>query len=122
LPVTLKDRIARQRHAGAIIRLAGRLELAKRLERQLFDRGCTVFAFEEQTAEVLRVLLDVGAIVLLTGATAERFSIETVTGSIDPPSDVLANNDEQALTAIEQFLESQRILFGSLAESDGGGI
>jgi sulfate adenylyltransferase large subunit len=122
LPVTLKDRIARQRHAGAIIRLGGRLELAKRLERQLFDRGCTVFTFEEQSPEVLRVLLNVGAIVLLTGTPAQRFSIETVTGSIDPPSDVLDNNDEQALAAIEQFLESQRILFGSLAESDGGGI
>jgi hypothetical protein len=96
--------------------------LAKRLERQLFDRGCTVFTFEEQSPEVLRVLLNVGAIVLLTGTPAQRFSIETVTGSIDPPSDVLDNNDEQALAAIEQFLESQRILFGSLAESDGGGI
>jgi len=41
-PVTAAERIARYGHAEAIVSLGQRMDLALRLERKLFDRGCAV--------------------------------------------------------------------------------
>jgi sulfate adenylyltransferase large subunit len=122
LPVTLKDRIARQQHSGAIIRLPGRPELAAQLERRLFDRGCTVFSFDEQSPEFLRELIEIGVLVLVTGSALQRFSIETTSGPIDLGSDELESQNNDALVSLERLLEQRKILLApSKSSADGEG-
>jgi sulfate adenylyltransferase large subunit len=121
-PVTLKDRVARQRHIGAIVRLPAQSHVAKQLERRLFDRGCTAFALSGQTSGAAKTLLRAGAIVILESAASQSFSIETADGPLDLATHQL-NLDEPGIAAeIEHLLESRQILFSTRGESDGGGI
>ena len=121
-PVTLADRIGRQHHTGAILHLGGRSELGWRLERHLFDRGCTVFAFEAQSEEITRALLDAGALVLLIGSGQRGLSIETATGEVDVSTVALPSSEAEAVHAIEQLLDRLQILAPGSDWADSGGI
>jgi len=121
-PVTLADRIARQHHTGAIVHLGGRLQLALRLERHLFDRGCTVFAFESQTEEVTRALLGAGVLVLLAGEPRLGFSIETTSGEQDVRDTELPSSDTEAIYAVEELLNRLQLLSPGSDWTDSGGI
>ncbi len=121
-PVTLSDRIARQHHRGAILHLGGRAELAWRLERHLFDRGCTVFAFEGQSEEVTRAMLATGALVLVIGNRQPGFSMEAATGEVDVSAVALPVDDTEAVYAIEQLLDQVQILSPASDFADSGGI
>jgi sulfate adenylyltransferase large subunit len=59
-PVTPAERFARWGHRGAIVRVGNRPDLAREIERQLFDRGCAVVVMPEAD----RALADAGLIVI----------------------------------------------------------
>ena len=118
-PLTLADRVARQRHSGAIVHLGARVELGWRLERHLFDRGCTVFALEAQP-ETARALLNLGALVLLTGTTGQGFAVQTSpseSSAMEVPPD-----DAEAVHAIEDLLERLQVFSPEPNWTDSGGI
>jgi hypothetical protein len=122
-PVSFGERLARQGHIGAVIHLGGRAELAWRLERVLFERGCTVFAFDSESEEISNTLLRLGAIVLLTGPADQVFSIATSAGAIDSGEEAtLPDSTAEALHAIERLLERTQILLPAPGWSDSGGI
>jgi sulfate adenylyltransferase large subunit len=121
-PVTLGERTVRQRHTGAAIELAGRTDLAWRLERALFDRGCTVFSLDQPSAELSDALLRMGAIVIHAGNPDTDFSIKTSDAQVDTKSNALPESDTEALHAIERLLERVQILLPSPGWSDSGGI
>jgi sulfate adenylyltransferase large subunit len=110
LPVSLQERIARQGHNRAIIQLGGRVELARKLERKLFDRGCTVFLFDHAPAEVLQSLLKTGALILLTGSVTDGVSINAMGSSVDLAERGEDGSDEEILEIIERKLEENCIL------------
>jgi hypothetical protein len=59
-PVTPAERVARWGHRGAIVPVGNRLELARAVERKLFDRGCAVIVVPKAD----QALADAGLIVL----------------------------------------------------------
>jgi sulfate adenylyltransferase large subunit len=59
-PVTAAERFARWGHRGAIVRVGNRPDLARNLERRLFDRGCAVVVLSHADQS----LADAGVIVL----------------------------------------------------------
>ena len=59
-PVTAAERFARWGHRGAIVRVGNRPDLARNLERRLFDRGCAVVVLPRADQS----LADAGLIVL----------------------------------------------------------
>ena len=83
-PVTPMERVARRGHTGAVIRLGGRAEIAWRLERVLFDRGCFVVTLEE--SQVSYALLEAGLLMLVEGDESQGFAIESVDGKRDRAS------------------------------------
>jgi sulfate adenylyltransferase subunit 1 len=122
-PVSFGERLARQGHIGALIHLGGRAELAWRLERVLFERGCTVFAFDSESEEISNTLVRLGAIVLLTGSAERVFSVATAAGAIDSGAEAaLPETNTEALHAIERLLERTQILLPAPGWSDSGGI
>jgi sulfate adenylyltransferase subunit 1 len=121
-PVTFGERVVRQGHVGAIIRLGGRSELAWRLERLLFDRGCNVFALENQSDASLESLLRLGTLVLLTGTPDGRISVTTADAQTDAPTDSLPAGDLEAAQAVESMLERIQVLLPTGNWSDSGGI
>ena len=122
-PVTEAERLARQGHIGAAIQLDGRAELAWRLERALFQRGCTVFARDSQAADVTSAFVQAGAIVILTGKAGEGLSITTAAGALETIyEEALPGEVSDALHAIEQILERTNVLLPSPAWGDKGGI
>jgi len=64
-PVTPAERLARNRHSGAIVPLGLRSGLATTLERKLFDRGCAVTIANHQADEMLEALENAGLLVLV---------------------------------------------------------
>jgi len=122
-PVSFGERLAHQGHIGAVLHLGGRAELAWRLERMLFERGCTVFAFDSESAEISTTLLRLGSIVILTGASGQGFSIETAAGPIDSTvGTALPDSNSEALHVVERLLERAQILLPAPGWSDSGGI
>jgi sulfate adenylyltransferase subunit 1 (EFTu-like GTPase family) len=59
-PVSVAERLARWGHRGAIVRVGNRPDLARDLERKLFDRGCAVVVWPAAD----RLLADAGLIVI----------------------------------------------------------
>ena len=121
-PVSFGERVTRQGHVGAAIELGGRRELAWRLERALFDRGCYVFAFEKQSDEVTDALVRLGAIVIVPGLAERGFSIATAVGKTDTSAETLSLANEEALQSLERLLERMQILLPAPGWSDSGGI
>ncbi len=120
-PVSLAERVTRQGHRGAAIHLGHRSELAWRLERLLFDRGCVVFTVSTQAEQVIDSFLGFGALVIITGS-GQEFSIVTTDGAIDAASDGLPESNTEALYAVERLLERAHIVPPSPGWSDSGGI
>jgi len=119
--VTIQERIARQRHSGAIVRLGTRYNVALRLERLLFAQGGTVFAFECLPDEASKQLLHAGAIVILNDAPEDGVSIETTEGKETAAATSLPEDDGEAALAIERLLERLQVLSAppSFIDSDG---
>ena len=63
--VTPAERIARYRHAGATIPLGPRPDVARAIERKLFDRGCAVTVADRAADETIDALEKAGLLVLL---------------------------------------------------------
>jgi sulfate adenylyltransferase subunit 1 len=63
--VTPAERLARYRHAGAVVPLGPRPELAAILERDLFDRGCAVTIADRTADETIDALEKAGLLILL---------------------------------------------------------
>ncbi|HUJ51387.1 MAG TPA: sulfate adenylyltransferase subunit CysN [Bryobacteraceae bacterium] len=63
--ITPAERLARYRHAGAVVQLGPRPELAATLERKLFDRGCAVTVADRAADETIDALERAGLLVLL---------------------------------------------------------
>ncbi len=122
VPVSFGERVTRQGHVGAVIELGGRRELAWRLERVLFDRGCQVFAFEKQPDAVTDALVRLGAVVILPGVPERGFSIATAVGKTDTSAETLSIVNEEALQSLERLLERMQILLPAPGWSDSGGI
>ncbi len=74
-PVTVAERFARWGHRGAIVRVGNRPDVARVIERKLFDRGCAVIILPKTD----QVLADAGLIVLtLEDPAAAREPAEIV--------------------------------------------
>jgi sulfate adenylyltransferase large subunit len=59
------DRVARYGHSARVVRLGGRTDLAKRLERRIFDRGGVVAVLDTASIDVLEVLSQAGLVAIL---------------------------------------------------------
>ena len=122
-PVTLRERIARQRHSGAIIHLAEfRQDIAHRLERLLFDAGFNVFAFDHLDEDASHKLLAAGALVILLNGPAEGFTIQTAEGKKESGADSLPDNGTEAALTIERLLQDLQVLIPAPAFTDSDGI
>jgi sulfate adenylyltransferase large subunit len=78
--VTLAERLTRQGHFGAWIELGGRDDLAWRLERVLFDRGCNVYRSSNDSKQVLSALFGLGTLVIVSGSEERGAFVETTAG------------------------------------------
>ena len=121
-PVSPGERVARWHHTGVLIRLGGRVELAWRLERLLFEKGCAAFAVEQVDEATAPMLLQAGLLVITTGSLAQGFSIETVDGKADSSASSLPPDDQDAVEAIERVLERLQIVLAGPNFSESGGI
>jgi len=69
-PVTAAERQLRFGHVGAIVRTGDRADVARLLERRLFDHGCAVVVIPESVPDsALEVLREAGLLVLAPGKT-----------------------------------------------------
>jgi len=100
--VTAAERIARYRHAGAIVGLGRREQLAWLLERKLFDRGCAVV-----------ITTDAGVDASATGLLVLLLS--------DAASDLPAD-DARAADEIIRRLEESGVLLPDESLTGGEGI
>ncbi len=94
IDVTSAERLARYGHAAFNIGLGTRDDLARLLERKLFDRGCSVAVLREPNLQTLQDLEKAGMIAIVLGAS----------------SDPLPENDEEAVTQILTQLELSGVL------------
>jgi sulfate adenylyltransferase large subunit len=62
--VTTTDRFLRYGHLGAALDLQGRLEVAYRLERILFDQGAAVIVLKDANSQLIGLLVNSGFLVL----------------------------------------------------------
>jgi sulfate adenylyltransferase large subunit len=100
--VTAAERIARYRHAGAVVALGRREQLAWLLERKLFDRGCAVIIANNTDVDSDAT----GLLVLLLSNEAP-----------DLPAD-----DAQAANEIIRKLEESGVLLPDESLTEGEGI
>lgn len=122
-PVSLEERVARQRHSGAIVHLAQfRDDVAHRLERLLFDAGFTVFTFDSLPADAAQKLLANGVLVILLNGPAEGFTIEIANGKKNTVADSLPENGTEAALTIERLLQDLQVLIPAPVFSDSDGI
>ena len=122
-PVSLHERIARQRHSGAVIRLGqNRLELALRLERLLFDEGCVVFTFEDLKDEAIHKLLTMGALVILTSGPQAGYVVETAQGKKQAATESLPDDNTQAAAGLQSLLQNMQVLSPAPTFTDSDGI
>jgi sulfate adenylyltransferase large subunit len=106
--VTPVERIARYRHNGETVSLGGRPELARLLERKLFDRGCAVTVAEGASEETLNALEEAGLLVLLVSNNAPDW---------DLPGD-----DDAAAHFVVSTLEETGVLLPAESLTGGEGI
>ncbi len=122
-PVSLRERIVRQRHSGAAIHLAEfRQDVAHRLERLLFDAGFNVFVFDRLPEDASRRLLAAGALVILLNGPAEGFTIETPEGKKETAADSLPEDGHEAALTIERLLQDLQVLLPAPGFTDSDGI
>jgi hypothetical protein len=100
--VTAAERIARYRHAGAMVALGNREQLAWLLERRLFDRGCAVIITSNTGLDASGT----GLVVLLLDGEATDF-----------PGD-----DAQAADEVIRTLEESGVLLPNESLTEGEGI
>jgi sulfate adenylyltransferase large subunit len=103
--VTFGERHSRHGHVGAIIRLSGRPELATRLERYLFDRGCLVLCLESPSAETQNDLMKIGAIVIVANCDSSEIVIDSSSHAIAARAEDVDRSDEQMFDAIQKILQ-----------------
>jgi sulfate adenylyltransferase large subunit len=73
--VTEAERRERNGHAPAVVTTGGDEELARMLERRLFDRGCQVYVLPGEAGEsAVRALYSSGAICIVAHAAAETLA------------------------------------------------
>ncbi|HEV2964393.1 MAG TPA: sulfate adenylyltransferase subunit CysN [Candidatus Angelobacter sp.] len=65
--VTTGDRFLRYGHLGAAVNLQGRVEIAYRLERILFDQGAAVVVLKDADSQVIAPLVNSGFLVVSLG-------------------------------------------------------
>jgi sulfate adenylyltransferase subunit 1 len=106
--VTPAERLARYRHAPAIVRLGNRAALAWLLERRLFERGCAVAIRKDGDEIAARALEEAGLIVLLLAAGAY--------------AEALPDDDAEAARRIFGKLEESGILLHEESLLEGEGI
>ncbi|MBS1835196.1 MAG: sulfate adenylyltransferase subunit CysN [Acidobacteria bacterium] len=94
-PVKPADRVARYGHQSKVIRLSGRGDLARRLERRIFDRGGVAAVLDHANVEVLEALAEAGCVAVLVN---------------EPSSTPLAVGDH---AAIDELLDE---IFGTHTE------
>jgi sulfate adenylyltransferase large subunit len=120
-PVTLLDRTLRQGHTGAQVELGGRSELAWRLERSLFDRGCNVFLLDNDSP-LGADLVQLGALIIYPGHPEQGFVLKKEADLIDTRGERLPESDAEAVAVIEGWLERAQVLRGDASWTDSGGI
>jgi sulfate adenylyltransferase large subunit len=113
VPVTEAERRTRQGHAGAWIELGGREELAWRLERLLFDRGCTVYRNPGHSEEITRAFYRFGALVVVAGSAERGSFIETAEGR--------TRIEANSASGIEHELEKLQVFTQMSGWSGSGG-
>jgi hypothetical protein len=120
-PVTEGERVARWRQRGAIIYLGGRTDLAKALERRLFDHGSAVVLLPEWNKEWAAPLSASGLLVLVTAPGESDLRITTPDGNVRLDARALPAGNEQSAQSIFKVLERAQILLPSelWTESDG---
>ncbi|HYL34883.1 MAG TPA: sulfate adenylyltransferase subunit CysN [Bryobacteraceae bacterium] len=106
--VTAGERIARYRHPGATVPVGSRTQLARALERRLFDRGCAVAVVERAADETLDALEKAGLLVVLV---SDR----------EPDWDLPAD-DVKAAALIVAKLEADGVLLPEESLTGGEGI
>jgi sulfate adenylyltransferase large subunit len=105
-PVTPAERQLRFGHAGAIVRTGDQAEVARLLERRLFDHGCAVVVVPENLPDgILDALRNAGLLVLVPGRSQLSLSTDA----------------EQAAESLFHSLERAGTLshLGLLAEGEG---
>ena len=119
--VTTGERVARHRHRGAVIRLGGRLELATRLERRLFDHGCVVALFPSWNDDWAPVLERAAMLALVAEADDPDFRIQTAEGEVETERNSLPADDDEAVESVFRLLTKTQIVLPEpeWLESDG---
>lgn len=112
-PVTEAERRVRYGHVGASIELGGRAELAWRLERLLFERGCNVYRDPAGSDPVTLALYRLGAIVIVTGTPERGSFIDSQAGR--------SGIEAQSALGIEFQLERLHIFIEASGGTDNGG-
>jgi hypothetical protein len=119
--VTIGERVARHRHRGAVIRLGGRLELAARLERRLFDHGCVVVMFPSWNNAWAPAVERAAMLALVAEADDSEFRIQTADGEVKTELSSLPADDDEAVESIFRVLTKTQIVLPEPEwfESDG---
>ncbi len=100
--VTPAERLARYRHAGAVVQLGPRPELAAALERKLFDRGCAVTIAERAADETIDALEKAGLLVLLI--TDAEAAWDLPEDNIAATNLIVSRLEESGALLAEEFL------------------
>ena len=110
--VTEAERRERNGHPPAVVLTGGDEELARLLERRLFDRGCQAFVLPGEAAEpVVRALYASGAICIVVRAaaeTVERLSDVAIRAQAGEDRDLAVEDLCQRLTRAARPLETER--------------
>ncbi|HEU0047733.1 MAG TPA: hypothetical protein VFQ43_09030 [Nitrososphaera sp.] len=93
--VTITDRLLRYGHVGAAVNLQGRMDVAYRLERILFDQGAAVVVLKDASSHVIGPLVNSGFLVL-------DFGTMDFMGQLNPG--LLPPGEEEAARALYDFL------------------
>ncbi|HYP13779.1 MAG TPA: sulfate adenylyltransferase subunit CysN [Bryobacteraceae bacterium] len=127
--LTPAERWQRNRHRPAAIWLTARLDVAYRLERELFDRGCNVHVLADEAdshllPELARLCCAAGLITICSTAYTEP-EARAVIGpewfvEIDPQT--LPSKDEEAVTQITMQLEELGVILPDERGTSGDGI
>ncbi len=135
-PVTPAERIARNRHRGAIIFLGNRESVGSLLERRLFDHGCAVVRFTELRSTDVdawkSTLVEAAWLVIVSGrgvpgtraVQPDETRIVTADGSwiVDLAAHEFAENDEAAVQEVQNALQRYGVLLVEPEWVDTGGI
>jgi sulfate adenylyltransferase large subunit len=111
--VSDEERRRRYGHSGFSVWIGDRAELAYRVERELFDRGCSVHVVDVEHPDVLRVSNEAGLVTICTSAMRPEVDIDVAD---------LPENDGEALGQVLSVLESRGYVRRVGSGVDGEGI